>query len=578
MRGDCIRRLCVAGVLASGLLVAASSGADDLEALEIAQAPRRLALVVGNADYQHLSSIPSAEVDARRMEVLLKDLHFQVSPVATLTSAVSFEETTLPDFRHQIEEGDIVVVYFSGHGFSYGQNNYLAGTDTPLQLDEQKLADHAVAVESLETYLAKKRPGLLLFIVDACRTIGGFIIKDKQNQHGVEKGYKSVQRVDSGINTLVAYGARQGTAALGSSEASRPSTFTEALLNNLPHQPGEFSSVFNDVSARVTIATGSAQQPGVQDWSDSDFYFLPDDKVSAREREAWLSALQSGIREQILYFSRRFSTSHYAHAARRWLSTHDKDEPAYTLVFPPAVELSWNTDAPVGISRADFGLAYARLHRVNDDVGQTAPAWNPDTVGLVAASTKTPMLSPELLETLKSNLQSQAALIASTHLTAYVAPDKASGIGSRVAKGDNLQFVDFVESPGTDSLWMQVRKPDDKLLYIPTSEKLLAPMSIGHPLEEVIARTAPGDLPELIDESTIQQEFQQFKAARKSVSWVAIAYEPSDQKNVQLQRQARAAHTLRVLKKNGVPGIKITTTEVPQSGLGDGVRVRFFGY
>ncbi|WP_141456100.1 caspase family protein [Pseudoxanthomonas sp. z9] len=578
MRGNCFRWRCIAAVLASGLGVAANAWADDTEALRIAQAPRRLALVVGNAGYQHLSSIPSAEVDARRMEALLRDLQFQVSPIATMTSAVSFEETTLPDFRRKIEEGDIVVVYFSGHGFSYGQNNYLAGTDTPLQLDEQNLPDHAVAVESLESYLAKKRPGLLLFIVDACRTIGGFVIKDRQHQYGVEKGYMPVQHADSGVNTLVAYGSRLGTAALGSSEATRPSTFTEALLNNLPRQPGEFGSVFNDVSARVTIATGSTQQPGVLDWSDSDFYFLPDDRVSAREREAWLSALESGIREQVLYFSRRFSTSHYAHAARQWLSTHDKDEPAYTLVFPPAVEASWSINTPVGISRADFGLAYARLHRVIDEITQAGPTWNPDTVGLVAASTKAPALSPALLETLKSNLQSQASLVASTNLIAYAGPDTSSGIESRVTKGDYLQFVDFVESSGTHSLWMQVRKPDDKLIYIPAPDKPLAPMSIGHPLDEVIARTAPGDLPELIDESAIQQEFQQFKAARKSVSWVSIAYEPSDRKELQLQRQARAAHTLRVLKKQGVPGVQITTTEVPQSGLGDGVRVRFFGY
>ena len=52
--------------------------------------PARLALVVGNSDYEHLGSLHSAKLDAREMSTRLKRLGFAVTLVTRLASVRAF--------------------------------------------------------------------------------------------------------------------------------------------------------------------------------------------------------------------------------------------------------------------------------------------------------------------------------------------------------------------------------------------------------------------------------------------------------------------------------------------------------
>jgi uncharacterized caspase-like protein len=90
-----------------------------------------------------------------------------------------FQYEVLKPFRAKVDRDDLGVVYFSGHGFTYGGYQYFAPSDMPKQLVEGKVATTAIPVETLASVFQTEGAGGVVLIVDACRTIGDFVIKTK---------------------------------------------------------------------------------------------------------------------------------------------------------------------------------------------------------------------------------------------------------------------------------------------------------------------------------------------------------------------------------------------------------------
>lgn len=298
--------------------------------------PRRWALVVGNAGYARLGALPGALVDASQMEARLQDLGFQVTRCTNIASVAQFENDILPAFRRQVRAGDLVLFYFSGHGFSHGPDSYLAVTDMDLRLAARALGEVAIAVEALATYLSRPAPGLLLMVMDACRGIGGFSIVDATPYDPVLKGVPATRPMhDARVNLLSAYASRPGMPAIASDDDNTgPSLFTAELLAQLGMDEREFGAMFNDVGAQVRLASGERQQPGLQDWSDTDLYLRLPGILREQQKEAWLVALSSRSRKLVQRFAYRFSLSRHAAAARAWLADNAFDDPAARSIQP----------------------------------------------------------------------------------------------------------------------------------------------------------------------------------------------------------------------------------------------------
>src|SRR5262249_505089 len=73
------------------------------------------ALVIGNAQYEHLPPVASAEHDAKAMEALLRDDYgFQVTTLLNARNTQILK--TLYTLSQQLGENDNLVVYYAGHG------------------------------------------------------------------------------------------------------------------------------------------------------------------------------------------------------------------------------------------------------------------------------------------------------------------------------------------------------------------------------------------------------------------------------------------------------------------------------
>jgi hypothetical protein len=76
---------------------------------------RYYALVIGNAQYEHLPAVVSAEHDAKAMEALLRDDYgFQVTTLLNAKNTAILK--TLYTLSQTLGENDNLVVYYAGHG------------------------------------------------------------------------------------------------------------------------------------------------------------------------------------------------------------------------------------------------------------------------------------------------------------------------------------------------------------------------------------------------------------------------------------------------------------------------------
>jgi uncharacterized caspase-like protein len=281
--------------------------------------PGRFALVVGNADYEHLGSLQSAKLDAKTISASLARLGFIVSSYDRLPTVRHFEQKILPAFRERIQPGDLIVFYFSGHGFEYGPDNYIAPGNLPLVVTRETIAESAIAVGEIEEYFARQSPALVLMLIDACRTIAGFVIREASDRSVASEKVAARTTSPERINIVEAYAARAGSAALASNDRSTLSPFTKSLAAHIGTKGVELLAMLRDVAADVLLATHEAQTPAVVSWSPSDVCLNPTDDIRKQEREAWLAALSANTREEVELFSYRHGLSSYAAAARQWL-------------------------------------------------------------------------------------------------------------------------------------------------------------------------------------------------------------------------------------------------------------------
>jgi uncharacterized caspase-like protein len=111
----------------------------------------------------------NAERDARAVGELLREAHgfdtrYRVGPEATADGIAS---AVLDELRPLVDEDDLVVVYFAGHGHTH----YLGGQDrgyiVPVDAEELRLS-RLISIDNLADWSASLECRHLLFLFDSC--------------------------------------------------------------------------------------------------------------------------------------------------------------------------------------------------------------------------------------------------------------------------------------------------------------------------------------------------------------------------------------------------------------------------
>jgi hypothetical protein len=211
---------------------------------------RRVALVIGNADYR-VGPLQNPVKDAAAVAEAFEALHFD-KIILKQNLAIDGFRAALGELARETADADLGVVYFAGHGVEVGGRNFLIPVDAVLAR-QGDLDLQAVALDTVIAQLAGVT-SLKLVILDACRTNVFPLAGAKRS---VGRGFSPVKPED---NTLVVYAAKDGTTADdGAGRAHSP--FTEALLKHITVPDVEVRILFGRVRDDVLLATRSETEP-----------------------------------------------------------------------------------------------------------------------------------------------------------------------------------------------------------------------------------------------------------------------------------------------------------------------------
>ena len=270
---------------------------------------RRVALVIGNADYSDGLQLNNPTNDAYRLAGTLSGLGFKLyksAPQTNLRTRVDFENV-ISDFISKIQPSDIVFLYYSGHGVQIEGTNYLVPTQWRLGLKEQSTQKQRLSKEEIieSLYPMDNFWGLLtdsgadnlnIVIVDACRNnpfsggnqTGRAILIDEdieQDANGLAAPGSQPQ------NTWVSYSTSPGAVALDGS--SNYGAYTSALVKYLPEPSLDIIETFRRVRAEVVFQTDSSQIPWDSSSVQGKFYFQEGSLASKPQIQAFKENLSN---------------------------------------------------------------------------------------------------------------------------------------------------------------------------------------------------------------------------------------------------------------------------------------------
>jgi uncharacterized protein YraI len=255
------------GCLARGLALTAVMGAILICQAASAAAERRVALVIGNGAYRHISKLDNPTNDARLMAETLRALGFTlVGGGAELDLSKAAFDTAVQRFGEALQNADVGLFYYAGHGLQVRGANYLVPIDAiPVReadVDFQML-DANLVLRQMESAGTR----LNIVILDACRNnpFGG---------RGLRSAAAGLAQMQAPEGTLISFATQPGNVALDGKGNNSP--FSLALAQTI-RKPGlGIFDTFNQVGLAVKRRTGGAQQPWVSSSPIAgSFYFAP---------------------------------------------------------------------------------------------------------------------------------------------------------------------------------------------------------------------------------------------------------------------------------------------------------------
>lgn len=285
------RSFLISSLLFSGLQ--ACSGASDLNF-----GRKRLALVIGNADYEDAegswSSLLTPVNDAEKFSDRLRALNFDVLQFTDLNQNEMMD--ALNDFGRRIDEDQNIdaLIYFAGHGYRFKKHREWLNYFVPVSGGEyEETGTKMVSLNDFLCTIAKAKHARIIFI-DACRSDGGleeqgFSTNDTEARGGPKVGDEIAPCPNPDIDDVfIGYAASSGRQANDTTKDeenwheekwAENSPFTQALIENLgKHRELTHLDDYKKIRDRVqtlTRETNNLQKPDFFDGLSKTFYFAP---------------------------------------------------------------------------------------------------------------------------------------------------------------------------------------------------------------------------------------------------------------------------------------------------------------
>ncbi len=228
--------------------------------------PKRVALVVGNSEYQNGGNLRNPINDANDMASSLRNLGFEV---ILLTNAdLRSMDQGLKQFYQKLTSGAIGLFYYAGHGVQVNGENYLIPVDADLT-SASEVNYETLPLGKLLGTIEDAQNDVNIIILDACRD--NPFARSWSRSNAITKGLAPVY--NSATGSFIAYATGPGNIAQDGT--GKNGTFTEMLLKHIDNQNQNIEEVFKKVRVDVAQKTNNEQVPWTSSSLIGDFYFTP---------------------------------------------------------------------------------------------------------------------------------------------------------------------------------------------------------------------------------------------------------------------------------------------------------------
>ncbi len=239
-------------------LAAVSQGVAPLRSFDPeTRAANRLAIVIGNSAYQSVSTLPNAIADARAMTEFFRSQGYLVSHHEDITKREF--ENVLRQIMFDADAETEVVVFYAGHGFQIGNENYLVPVDAALD-SIYDVPFESVSLGSL-VGIVGARARMMIVMLDSCRDNP---FAGRQALHSIGGDLREMRTGFTSqaapLNSILVYSTAPGSVAFDGEGTNSP--FTAAFIEKVSDTPDDLAKeVFEDVRRTVYTQTNGRQVP-----------------------------------------------------------------------------------------------------------------------------------------------------------------------------------------------------------------------------------------------------------------------------------------------------------------------------
>jgi hypothetical protein len=223
---------------------------------------KRLALIIGNADYVYGGQLSNPVNDARAMENILNRVGFDVMKYENLNQKDM--KKAIDNFGVKLSGYDVGLFYYAGHGIQSDGYNYLIPVEAQL-LSYEDIEYDCVRADRILSKMEYAATDVNILILDACRNNP---FERQWNRAATGKG---LAFMDAPSGSMIAYATSPGrTAADGS---GKNGLYTSALLKYIQQGGLQIEEVFKNVRKDVESISGGSQIPWESTSLKGQFYF-----------------------------------------------------------------------------------------------------------------------------------------------------------------------------------------------------------------------------------------------------------------------------------------------------------------
>lgn len=230
---------------------------------------KRVALVLGNSQYENTSALANPKNDADAISKKLENLGFTV--IKGLDLGKSGMELAIRNFVKELTGADVALFFYAGHAMQVDGKNFLIPVDAALE-DATALDFETINFNVILNFMnADDRTSIAL--LDACRNnpLARSFTRKLSKSRSAFVGRGLAAPTTSGGQLLIGFATAPGDVALDGEGDNSP--FTTALLKHIDTPGLEIELMLKRVKSDVFKETDGSQSPWNNSALRNEFYF-----------------------------------------------------------------------------------------------------------------------------------------------------------------------------------------------------------------------------------------------------------------------------------------------------------------